>query len=61
MKAGKGRKIMGKVASKLLDYTRTHFRDEDRLLESRGYPGLTRQREQHARLTGQVEELGRKI
>ncbi len=43
------------VIKKLFDYTVTHFRDEESLMERHGYPGLVEHRNQHKMLMDQLE------
>ncbi|MEZ5358396.1 MAG: bacteriohemerythrin [Candidatus Zixiibacteriota bacterium] len=43
----KGKQYTGKIIDELLDYTVTHFRAEEHLLDERNYPKLEEQRESH--------------
>ncbi|MBI5638571.1 MAG: bacteriohemerythrin [Nitrospinae bacterium] len=43
-----------KVLQGLVDYTITHFADEERLQERHGYPGLDGHRKLHAELVAEV-------
>jgi len=53
---GQARTIVGELLARLLTYTRNHFSDEERMLESSGYPDLPQHRELHRNLTKQVED-----
>jgi hemerythrin len=44
----------------LLDYVRSHLEKEESLLEGHGYPRLTAQREDHATLLAELEDLVRR-
>lgn len=57
MKVGQGSAMVGTVLEELVDYTITHFSQEERLMEQAGYAGLAAHREQHRVLTEQVEAL----
>lgn len=45
----------------LEDYTQTHFRDEEAMLERHGYPGLAAHQESHAFFIAKVKELDARI
>ncbi|MGD0097197.1 MAG: bacteriohemerythrin [Terracidiphilus sp.] len=53
---GQARTIVGELLARLLTYTRNHFSDEERMLESSGYPDLPQHRVLHRNLTKQVED-----
>jgi len=42
MRLGKGRQVMARVLAEMLEYTRTHFAAEERIMEDRSYPGYRR-------------------
>ena len=54
MSAGKGSKVLGKILSELADYTVYHFKAEEAVFETYGYPGLGSHRDSHGELTRQV-------
>jgi hemerythrin len=56
MMKGQARAIIGDLLSKLLTYTRNHFSDEEKMLETANYPGLAVHQIKHRALTKQVEE-----
>lgn len=57
MSTGQGQKVSGPLLQKLLTYTRSHFAAEEKLMETTQYPGLAKQRTQHAGLTRKVEDF----
>jgi hemerythrin len=59
MRAGKARYWEG--AGRLVDYTRTHFAEEERLMEAHGYPEIKAQKEAHEKLKRQVTEIQQKF
>jgi hemerythrin len=54
MQAGKGKEVTGKILANLVDYTVVHFQNEEKLLQSKGYPGLPAHCQEHVRFTQQV-------
>jgi hemerythrin len=61
MAEGKGSQVLGPILDGLVEYTRTHFADEEQLLARHGFPGLHLQAEQHRMLVGRVLELQQKF
>jgi hemerythrin len=57
MRAGQGEFVLGKTLDDLVDYTKTHFRFEENLMQTKGYPDLAAHRKMHEGLTTQVWEL----
>jgi len=45
------------TAAELLDYTATHFADEEAMMQSAGYPGLEAHRREHAELLSKVHDM----
>ena len=45
----------------LIDYTRTHFANEEALMEAKGYPGLDQHRELHAYLLSRIKDFERSV
>jgi hemerythrin len=56
MMRGQARAIVGELLDRLLLYTRNHFSDEERMMESAGYPDLPQHQVLHRNLTKQVED-----
>ena len=57
MRAGKGKDLLGRLLSSLLEYTRKHFAYEQHLLESHHYPALPTHQAEHINLTEQVVDF----
>lgn len=51
-----GREFEQEAFDALVDYTRTHFRREEDLMEEHGYPDFEAHREQHCKMIAQVED-----
>jgi hemerythrin len=60
MMAGKGKDVLGKVLDGLIDYTKSHFANEERLMVTYGYPELATHKFEHDSLAKQVLEVQRK-
>jgi len=52
---GKSDEHIVAVLETLVDYTKTHFKREEDMMEKYGYPGLPKHRHAHGRLAEQVE------
>jgi hemerythrin len=61
MSAGKGKAIVGTVLDEMLDYTRTHFTAEEKVLEKVAYPGLPEQKKQHKIYVDKIIEMQQKL
>lgn len=59
MRAGKGREILGVVLRELVDYTKVHFANEERILRESGYPGYEEHKAVHAKVTERVNAIYR--
>ncbi len=57
MRVGKGNEIVSKTVGELLQYTRTHFQQEEALLKRANYPQLAPHQEQHKKFVADVEGL----
>lgn len=60
MMSGKGREVIRKVLTDLLEYTRYHFTHEEAALEKFDYPALESQRKQHALFVEKLAALTEK-
>lgn len=57
MKNRKGQETLSKTACDLLVYTKTHFREEEALLQTARYPALAEHERQHQWFAARVEKL----
>jgi hemerythrin-like metal-binding protein len=57
MRMGKGQDVVNQVVTELLDYTNTHFQDEEALLQKANYPQLEAHREMHRIFVKKVQSL----
>ena len=57
MRQGTERKVLLQVLSDLAGYTKTHFAEEERLMEEYKYPALAGHREEHRKLNREVAGL----
>jgi hemerythrin len=58
---GKGVEEVKKTVDFLLEYTRTHFRDEEQLMAASNFPGYEAQKRAHDKFTEDIIELKRKL
>jgi len=61
MKAGQGNAMLGVVLQSLINYTATHFKDEEQMMQANGYPDLARHKSEHEKLVKQVLDLQQKF
>ncbi|MDQ5986419.1 MAG: Bacteriohemerythrin [Syntrophus sp. SKADARSKE-3] len=54
MSQGKGKDVLGKTINGLLDYTKTHFTAEEKLMGQQGYTGLDQQKDAHKKFIDKV-------
>ncbi len=54
LKAGEGREALGGILAGLVNYTKTHFATEERLMKSYGYPGYLEHKEKHEKMAAKV-------
>jgi hemerythrin-like metal-binding protein len=59
MRQGKGKDVLGKVLDELAKYTITHFRDEERIMQSAGYPDLEAHKSKHQWMNERVAQIYR--
>lgn len=57
MSSGKGKDVIGKILDSLMEYTKTHFASEERMMQIHNYPEQSAQQSEHTKLTKQVMEL----
>lgn len=61
MSVGKGKEVLDKVISDLLEYTKYHFGCEERLMTKHGYPEYAVHKKEHDDLTNQVLNIHEKF
>jgi hemerythrin len=54
MTAGRGKLVLAHILDRLVQYTKTHFAHEERLMQLHGYPELAAHKAQHEALTNRV-------
>ncbi len=57
MAKGHGREMMDSILDRLIQYTRTHFREEEAAMLRSGFPGFQAHKAEHEALTAKVLEL----
>ena len=61
MKSGQAKNVLGDIFSELINYTATHFKDEEAVQAQANYPKLKEHKKIHADLVSQVVELKAKF
>jgi hemerythrin len=61
MKVGKGKDVLEKILAGLIQYTVTHFANEERLMKQHNYPEYEQHKKEHNLLTLQVNDVQRKF
>ena len=57
MRMGKGDEVVSKTVGELLQYTRTHFQQEEALMQKANYPELASHQGAHRKFVADVEGL----
>lgn len=57
MKTGKGKEVLGKTLTELIQYVGTHFATEEKLFSTYGYPEYNAHKAEHIKLTQKAIEL----
>lgn len=57
MRSGKGQEVVSSTVGELLQYTRTHFRQEETLMQKANYPELAAHQAMHHKFEADVEAL----
>ncbi|MFA7405376.1 MAG: bacteriohemerythrin, partial [Pelobacteraceae bacterium] len=60
MRSGRSKDAIGSILDELVDYTKTHFAHEERLMRDSGYAGFDEQKRAHESLISQVMEIQNK-
>jgi hemerythrin-like metal-binding protein len=61
MKEGKGKDVMSKVLADLVNYTKTHFKSEEDMMQKYNYPGFAEQKKQHTDFVAKVADMQQKF
>jgi hemerythrin len=61
MKKGKGTRVMSEILIQLVQYTKVHFENEEKLMADVEYPKLERHKSQHRQLIEKVEAFYQKF
>jgi len=61
MRSGRGKDVIGSILDELINYTKTHFAHEERLMKESGYDGFDEQKRSHESLLSQVVEIQAKF
>lgn len=57
MSTGQGNAVLGKIFTELLNYTKTHFADEEAEFKKHSYPEYATHKLEHDKLTNEVVKL----
>jgi len=57
MRTGQGKQVMSKTVGELVQYTRTHFQQEEGLMKKANYPQLAPHQEMHRKFVADIEAL----
>jgi hemerythrin len=60
VQSGKGKDALGKILDALIDYTKSHFANEERYLTQHAYPELAKHKKEHEDLAKQVLDVQKK-
>ncbi len=60
MRAGRSKDAIGSILNELIDYTQTHFTNEEKLMRESGYSGFDEQKRAHEALVSQIVEIQQK-
>jgi len=59
MAKGQANEEMGRILQELINYTKTHFAAEEKLLQSKNYPELSAHQAQHRQFTDKIIQFQR--
>ena len=59
MQQGKGKEALDKILKDLIQYTRTHFAAEERIMKVNGYPEYAAHKAKHVSMTQKVSDIYR--
>lgn len=61
MSAGKGREAAGQVLHSMIEYTKYHFGEEERLMAKYNYDGLSTHKMEHQKFVARVAEFKERL
>jgi hemerythrin len=57
MLAGKAKDKVGNIIFSLVEYTKTHFNDEEQIFDKHGYPGSFAHKQEHKRFVSEISKF----
>ena len=60
MRTGRAQDALGSILNQLVDYTKTHFANEEQAMQEAGYSGYAAHKAKHDALTQRVAEVQKK-
>ena len=57
MKRGKSSKVLGSTLENLIAYTKTHFRNEERIMVQQNYTDIEEHKREHRKFVAEIEAL----
>ena len=61
MKAGSGEEVVGKIINELIDYTRYHFGEEEKMMEQINFSGIDSQKRAHKAFVDKMLEYQQEV
>jgi len=61
MAQGRAKEALQRVLQELVTYCATHFKFEEQLMESNGYPDFAAHKDKHTKMTGKVLALQKEV
>ncbi len=57
MSSNKAKDVLGKILGELVTYTKTHFSNEERYMQTYAYPGLADQKREHEAFVKKIQDF----
>ena len=61
MSKGKAKEVLDKILNDLVSYCASHFKLEEQLMQTNGYPGFAEHKEKHDKMTAKVLSLKKEV
>ncbi len=61
MREGRGKAVQDAILAEMIDYTQTHFRREEELLQAKLYPNLLEHQDKHRLFTNRLFDMQSRI